>query len=374
MIHTRSLCLGFGILCALALPAAAQATPDAGSAAPPANGSGETKANASGDESLQSGGAERPWAAGVSEAQRTQALTLFHEGNGYLNDGLFGKAAQMYRAALVHWNHPAIHYNLALALLTLEQPVEVYNSLVAATQYGEAPLDKEKYQHARDLLLAYSKLVANIEVSCDKPGAKVLVDGKQVFIAPGKYSQLVKPGKHVFIAEKEGYQARVKAPDVHGGDRFSIELKLYTASDLTRYKRRWDRTWMPYAVMGAGVVVGGIGGLLELSAQSSFKSYDQKVASCSSNNSGCPNSTPGLDSLRSSGDTKQDLAYVGYGIGIGAVAVGAVLAYLNRSEPYEIKPDDLGDRDDGSEPEPPHVTVAPIVSPTMAGAAVLGHF
>ena len=39
------------------------------------------------------------------------------------------------------WDHPGIHYNLALALLNMDQPVEVYQNLENAIKYGAEPLD-----------------------------------------------------------------------------------------------------------------------------------------------------------------------------------------------------------------------------------------
>jgi len=378
----RSFCLGLGVALALGTasiasaqpapaPAPAPAPPDAGSGA--GSGSGTATAEKAGsNETLQSGEGDRPWATGVSEAERAAALALFHDGNSFLNDGLFVKAADKYREALKHWDHPAINYNLALALLNLDQPVEVYTSLLKATKYGAAPLEKDKYEHAKEYLLVIEKLLADLEVSCDKPGAKVLVDGKQVFVAPGKYAQKVRIGKHVFIAEKEGYQARVKAPFIGPGEKFRIELKLYTAEDLTRYHRKWQKTWVPYAVMGSGVVFGIVGGLLELSAKNGYQDFDRKVVACNMNNQGCAVDSPGLKAIRDSADTKQTIGYVGYGFAAGALITGGVLAYLNRQEPYQIRPEQI----QGEKPEPDDekVSITPIVTPTFGGAAIQGHF
>src|SRR3954454_2214857 len=76
--------------------------------------------------------AERPWVLGVSAVEQKAALNLFREGNALLKESLFVQAAAKYREALRHWNHPGIHYNLALALLNLDQPVEVYKQLETA--------------------------------------------------------------------------------------------------------------------------------------------------------------------------------------------------------------------------------------------------
>ncbi len=318
------------------------------------------------NETLQNGGESRPWAVGVSEAEQKAALALFQDGNVMLNDGLFAKAVEKYREALKHWDHPAIHYNLALAQMNLDQPIDAFENLTVSIKYGEAPLQsKDKFDHAKDYLLLLEKELADVEVTCDKPGAKVSLDGKEVFTAPGAYKTRVRVGKHTFVAEKQGYTTRINAPYVGPGEHFRIELKLYTADELTRYHRRWTTTWFPYAIIGAGVAVGFAGGILELSATNTYRKYDAQVASCNAMNmnAGCADSSS-LQNLRSTGDNQRVLGQIGYGVAAAAVVAGGLLAWLNRPQAYLIRAEDL----------PAQVTVAPIVAPGMAGAAVQGHF
>jgi hypothetical protein len=318
------------------------------------------------NESLE-GAATEPWKVGVPQSEQGAALVQFREGNVALNDGLFVNAVAKYREALKHWNHPAIHYNLSLALLNLDQPIAVYEELNKALLYGAAPLDKEKFNNAKDYLLLVEKQLADIEVSCDKVGAKVSVDGKEVFTAPGKFSQKVRVGKHTFHAVKEGHNARIVAPYIGPGEKYRIELKVYTLDDTTRYRTKWQNTWFPYAVLGAGAVVGLTAGALELSAQSSYDEFNTRVAACNTTTAGCPTATPGIVSLRDSGNTKRTLGYVGYGVAGAAVVTGAILLYINRQQAYQITPEEL---EAGHAP----VAVAPIVSPEIVGAMVQGHF
>ena len=64
---------------------------------------------------------DRPWAKGVSPEAQKAADELFRQGNDLLRESLFVQAATKYREALRRWDHPGIHYNLALALLNLDQ-------------------------------------------------------------------------------------------------------------------------------------------------------------------------------------------------------------------------------------------------------------
>ncbi|MGE0870412.1 MAG: PEGA domain-containing protein [Kofleriaceae bacterium] len=373
----KSIAVGVSLVLGLQLAAAQPTSPPApvpgDPAAPgskPPTGTGE---KAGVDETLESGGDERPWAKGVSPERQRAALLAFQDGNVQLNNGLFVQAVDRYREALKSWDHPAIHYNLALALMNLDQPIEVWESLQKARQYGPGPLEKDKYEHAKDYSLLIEKQIASIEVTCQKPGAKVSVDGKEVFTAPGTYKGKVRIGKHTFVAEKPGFATPVDAPFIGPGETFRIELKLYTAEELTRYKRRWQRTWVPYAVIGAGVVAGVAGGLLELSARSSYRDFDSRVARCNEQaggNAGCDVNTPGLTGLRDSGDTKRTLGYIGYGVAGGAIAAGIVLAYLNRSRAYQISTDEYR----MEQLRGTNVSLSPLVAPGAAGAIVSGQF
>jgi len=115
--------------------------------------------------------------------------------------------------------------------------------------------------------------------------------------------------------------------------------------------------------------------VLELSASSNYNDFNTAVAKCNTVQMGCSASTPGLLDMRNSGDTKRTLGYVGYGVAGAAIATGALLAYLNRRTPYQIRPEDLEEDKDKDKADKAHaVSFAPVVSPGMTGALVQGHF
>ncbi|HSR99944.1 MAG TPA: hypothetical protein VLM79_22975 [Kofleriaceae bacterium] len=308
----------------------------------------------------------------VSETNERAASAAFREGNERLNDGLFVKAAESYRKALASWDHPAIHYNLALALINLDQPIEVHEHMTKALQYGPDPLEKDKYDHGKEYLRLVEGQLADIEVSCDKAGAKVSVDGKEAFVAPGKFASKVRVGKHTFFADKEGYNARVETPFVGAGETFRINLKVYTTPELTRYSRKWDSAWVPWTVMGAGAAIVLTGGLLQIAAQSDYDEFNKQVLACNTPQQACEIAKhKEITNIRESGDSKRQLGFIGYGVGGAAIATGIVLAYVNRSRPYQITPEELeGHKASGPAP----MAVVPIVSPEVMGATVQGHF
>ena len=366
--------VGLGlVLCSGVALAQAPQTPDPKKPPPT-----KTDEKAGKDETLQTGSGERPWAVGVPPEKQRAALKKFTEGNAQLNDGLFPAAVKLYREALKDWEHPAIYYNLALALLNLDQPIEVYESLQKAIKYGAAPLEKDKYDHAKEYILLVEKQIATVDISCSKPGAKISVDGKEVFtVGPdgkaGHFVGRVKIGKHTFVAEKPGYNAQVDAPFIGPGETYRLELTLYTAEELTRYKRKWNAKWMPYAVIGGGAALAGAGVLLELSANSSYSDYDAAVAKCNqaSNSMGCANDGSVAD-MRKSGDTKKTMGYVGYGVAGAAVVTGVILLWVNRESTYQISADEY--RKELREKEKASVSVTPVIAPGIAGAMLTGSF
>lgn len=310
--------------------------------------------------------AERPWVAGVSAKEQKAALDLFREGNALLKESLFVQAAAKYREALSHWNHPGIHYNLALALLNLDQPIEVYKHLEEALKYGPAPLDADKFDHANRYRALIEKQLAHIEITCEKPaGAVVTMDGQRLFLAPGRYAGLVRVGQHTIVAQRKGYVAVQKSPTLPPGEKTKIELRMFTAEQLTHYKRRWP-LYMPIAVLAAGVVAAGVGGILQWQAKESYNAYDRGIGSCSvgSATGGCtPNGA--LADKRSAGDAMQGTAIAFYAVGAGLAAAGGVLLYLDRARPYHVE--------EGETAQPP-VIVAPLVSSNAAGATVTVRF
>ncbi|MCP3137972.1 peptidase associated/transthyretin-like domain-containing protein [Pyxidicoccus xibeiensis] len=277
-------------------------------------------------------GDERPWARGVSQQRQQLAIDLFRTANTLLKESLFPKAAEQYRQALTHWDHPAIHYNLALALLNLDQPIEVHQHLEAAMRYGAAPLDTEKLENARAYKTLVEKQLARLEITCETPGASVVMDGRPLFVGPGRFEGWVRAGPHTLVATGEGYLTQDQSRTLSPGERTSLDLRLFTSDDLIQYRRKWS-AWKPWAVVGTGVALAAGGVLLHSGARSDFEKFDTAIASCG----GCV-PEPAVADHRSRGDTLQTGAFAAYAVGGAAVVTGAVLVYLNRLQPIQVDP------------------------------------
>ncbi|WP_164014085.1 hypothetical protein [Pyxidicoccus trucidator] len=277
-------------------------------------------------------GDERPWARGVSQQKQQTAIDLFRAANALLKESIFLKAAEQYRQALTHWDHPAIHYNLALALLNLDQPIEVREHLEAAMRYGEAPLDAEKLENARAYKSLVEKQLAWVEITCETPGASVVMDGRPLFVGPGRSAGWVRAGPHTLVATGEGYLTQDQSRTLSPGEKVTLDLKLFTSDDLIQYRRKWS-AWKPWAVVGTGVALAAGGALLHAGARSDYTGFDTAIASCG----GCV-PEPAVANQRTRGDTLQTGAFAAYGVGGAALVTGAVLVYLNRLQPHQVDP------------------------------------
>jgi tetratricopeptide (TPR) repeat protein len=310
---------------------------------------------------LGGGGAqERPWAKGVPPEKQSAALALFREGNFLLKNSLFPRAEEKYLEALKLWDHPAIHYNMALALLNLNKPLELHHHLTEAMRYGEAPLDKDKFERANTFKKLIEQQLSRVEITSDDPGATVTMDGQVLFTAPGRYEGLVRPGKHSIVATKEGYLPTNMSPTLLPGEKTTLALKLYTPADLTRYRRHWS-AWKPWAVVGAGAAVALAGGALHMQARGSFEEFDTRIVQCG----GCV-PAPEVTDLRTRGTTRQQLAFGAYAVGGAALVTGAVLVFINQPQAYRINPDEAGSS--------PAASVAPLLGRGEGGVLATFRF
>ncbi len=347
----------------------------------------QSQSEAAGGSSETQAPATRPWAEGVSPENQQKALKLFREGNALLKDSVFGQAAVKYREALEYWDHPAIHYNMVLALLNMDRPVEVLQHLEKAMAYGPDPIDPEKYEQAKNYKRLTESQLTHLIVRCELEGAVISMDGQELFIAPGQYEGFVRPGPHSIVAKKEGYMNNEISPALVAGGKAEYDMVLILAADAVEYRRRWA-VWKPWTVFGAGIVVAGVGAALHLSGRAAISDYDNQV-----NEAGASGvDIDKLESQKNSGLRNQKIGVAMYGVGGAAIAAGATLLVLNRARPYNPTTGELMDvskdksKDDAPKSESesaqpdapvqpsnekesaaPAVTFLPVLSPESAG-------
>lgn len=283
---------------------------------------------------LGSGGGTtaRPWTVGVSTHQQKHAETLYKEGNRDFTNGFFSAAVTKYQAALQYWNHPGIHYNLALALISLDRPIEAYESIDAALSHGVDGLHPDEYQRALDYRRVLRRRIAEIEAVCGEPGAAVTLDGKPLFTGPGRASVRVLPGKHQLVATKRGYLVATRELDLAPASRKRVALHLLAAHQPSTPAQRWP-TWPQWAAAGLGLGAGTVAALMHWQFHADAQGLeDAWRQTCET---GCTTYSRTLSSLRNRLEWQRNVAYAGYATAGTFLSLGAVLAYLNRPQTSE---------------------------------------
>ncbi len=281
-----------------------------------------------------------PWADGVSKANQKKAFELYDSGNALFGEKKYTDAIVAYEHAIEFWDHPLIEFNLAVCLTNILKPMDAWEHLENALQYGDAALGKETYQLALSQKTLLEASLAQLEVSSDQDGVQVMLDGRELFTGKADKTQHVQPGKHQLVATRKGYETESQALDLPAGQvtKKSIELepqKVKVTVHRENYERRWQ-WWIPWATVGSGVGLALVGTGVYLAARSDIKAYDNAFAAFAQKNCpmGCtPSMIPG--SLSEQATHARLVSQVGIGFWTGGAIVAAaagVMAILNRPQ------------------------------------------
>ncbi|MFH2011005.1 MAG: PEGA domain-containing protein [bacterium] len=338
---TATLCLAAGPW-AHAQPASRPATPPT---SPPARPGAKTPTTGTTSRPLAKK-APKPWEKGVSEENRAKARALHQQGNKRFSEEKFADALSFYQRAVRFWDHPGIRFNMVECLVNLGRNVEAWQHLKAAMRYKEKGLAPRHYRQARTYRNMLWRSLARISVVCRETDAKVTLDGKPVFTAPGSITRLVTPGTHAVVAAKPGFITVAQQPNLPAGKLTTINIKLMPRTHERVMKRRWKQRWMPWTVLGIGIAVAAAALPLYFSAKKDFNDFSTRFAAlCNDKPSGgCVPAD--LDATeRAEWNALQDLesgAYRKYhasisllGIGAAAAVAGAVLVILNQPRAIE---------------------------------------
>ena len=320
----------------------------------------------------------RPWAVGVSQERQSQALALFTEGTDLLKDAFFTRAVEKYKEALDQWDHPAIHFNMAKALMNLDNPVDAYKHLDSSLKYGGAPLDEDQIdQVKRYMKLLYDGELADLVIEAKQEGAIVSLNGVEIFKGPGRWQGLVRAAQTTVLATRDGFQPAQVQQVLPKGQKTEIALTMVAVESVTKYTRVMD-AWKPWTVVASGAAVLIAGGIFSWQASKSFEDYDQGVEVCNSESAisivddtgedegkvfGCLPSRS-LKDKKASGELYQTLSIVSYVAGGATLATGLVLLYINRERPIQVEVP--------AEVEP--VSIVPVIGPDGAGVTATMRF
>jgi hypothetical protein len=163
------------------------------------------------------------------------------------------------------------------------------------------------------------------------------LDAQSIGPCPTAKAMRVKPGAHQLIAEKKGFVPRTMRVVVVGGTEEKADIELQTLSQGAHVVHRFS-TWKPWAVFGGGLLVTGVGGLVELTASNDMDSYDNAIDSrCSV---GCKkDEISSQQHIKDRAKLENKIAIGVMSVGAAVTVAGAVMLVLNRGQTvYEQEP------------------------------------
>jgi tetratricopeptide (TPR) repeat protein len=326
----------------------ASETSGAGAASDPDETSGTDEAKAGDMDEAGDPDQPRPWADGVPIERQDKARAIYAGANELLHEYLLEEAVDKYREALDHWQHPAIHYNLARALDSLGRPLEAYAHMEKALRYGEAAFAGREYAQVLNFQRLLDQKLAEVVIVCEEEGVDIALDGKQLFTGPGTVKERVLPGEHLIVAHKPRQALLTRQLTLRAGRRTTIALET---------RQRWT-SWAPWLVAGTGALVGITGGLLQRRAQDNMHRYREAfLMQCTQ---GCTDDDKaGLTALRQRALWQSRFGVAAMITGGGALVTGTILVVFNQSRSFRINLD-----------RSTAVSVTPLLTPETAGLAI----
>lgn len=300
---------------------------------------------ADGDETADG---ERPWAQGVSLERQERARAIYAAANDLLHEYLLEEAIEKYREALMRWEHPAIHYNLARALDSLGRPLEADAHMQQALRYGEAAYSEAEYPQVLNFRRLLDQKLARVVIVSMESEIAITLDGDRLLAGQGTIEKRVLPGEHLLVVRRPGQGAVTRLLDLKRGRQTRIEFDA---------RRRWA-WWQPWTVLGAGALVSITGGVLQWRAQENMSRYQDRFGDACP--AGCPDdSQPALARLRRRATWQNRAGVTALLTGGTIIVAGTVLVVLNQARSFGI---DLN--------RETRLSLLPLLAPDGAGVAL----
>lgn len=279
--------------------------------------------------------ASRPWAEGVSPAQRRKALSLRARGKRIAQEFYLTKAVDTYREALRHWNHPIFHYDLCRILDALDRPLEAYESLKQAMRYGPEPLGEDaatrKKRYERLLELGANLEARLVKIAIVSPASNLDISIDNRILNPGEDNTTVfLPGTHRVAAQKPGHRTLVETLDLPPGTsaRFAV---------VPRQPVAWWKSWV---VLGTGSAVALTGAGLFWYGSSERDALAKRIQDICEPGCRNPQEKDDIGRFRSDWQRVRWEQRIGLGasiVGGGVALAGAGLMLWNRQRNFQLR-------------------------------------
>jgi hypothetical protein len=284
-----------------------------------------------------------------SAADRATARTLAQQGFEALRDKDYATAIDRYTRALAIVHAPTLLRDLARAQVGLGKLVEAhenYSTIIREGVAADAPQPWAKaLADAKAEIGSITPRLASLTITVTGPAhPRVTIDGAPIAEASLGVKRPADPGRHEIRAIAAGYYTAKKSVELKEGEAVNIAFELEDAppdaapkdeeqtgkvSVATVVDPPWRKpvTIGAFALGGAGLVLGGVTGVLAMSK------HNQLAGDCTSGVCG-PAQKAGFDNYHTLG-MLSTIGFVAGGVGAGA---GVVLLLVKPQSLVEQQP------------------------------------
>jgi hypothetical protein len=228
--------------------------------------------------------------SGPSAAEKETARSLFESGNDKLEAKDYAGAAEDFKGADDIMKVPTTALMAGKALQELGKLVEARDAFVRATLYpaaaAESDVQKDARREAKGLATALEPRIATLTFAIRGPdddvAVEVTIDGEAVPANLVKHPRKVNPGEHQVVASAPGFLEASQTVTLAEGQEQSVSLSLKPdpsyKPDEPGGGDAPDRpddggglsplVFVGFGVAGAGLIAGGITGLMAMSKSS----------------------------------------------------------------------------------------------------------
>jgi len=269
---------------------------------------------------------------------RSTARELALEGHTALKSGDYALAVDRFTRAdrLVH--APTLLVDLGRSYIGLGRLVDAHEAFQQVLREGVAksapPPWHKALQAARDEDNALKPRLAWVTIRVEGANApRVKLDDEELPPASLGVRRAVDPGHRSVVVEAEGFLTESGSIDLGEGEARELELSLKRDPEYkpppkpqpirerpvivlqSPAPRQRLPAYVAFGVGGAGLILGGVSGVLMLKARGELES------TCAGGR--CPSDTPNFDRNLSAYHTFGTLSAVGFGVGLVGAGVGA---------------------------------------------------
>ena len=222
--------------------------------------------------------------ARASDDARAAARSHFERGNELAGNGAYEAALAEFRQAYETSPHFAVLYNVGLCHVALGRPVEAIEVFRKYLAEGRSEVPAARRDEIEAKIATLESRLAELTITADRPGARVLVDGRDIGQTPLAGPVRLGAGKHDVSASIEGAPTASRTVELRETERRTVDFTFALPStgptpgsapipvpsakappflDPSPPPKRADASesgpyrTLGYALAGAGAVVGG---------------------------------------------------------------------------------------------------------------------